>query len=300
MDSKSAPIPKLLYGTAWKKNATTDLVFLALKAGYRGIDTGAIHLFYKEALVGVAVLNAMEQKIVKRSDLFIQTKYSPMDEHGPHTLAHSLIHRPSASLEEQVHSSVRSSLTRFSHWRFEPTYFDSLLLHSPLHTLPDTIKVWKMLETYVPHKIRQLGICNTPLEILDYLCTSPDITVRPAYVQNSFYPGTRWEVDLRAYCREKGIMFQTFWTLTGNRELELSTAVRKLADSTNVEPPVALYALVLGLGGTAVLDGTSNVTHMGDNLNGIETIEGYAQSEEGKAVWSECLEEFKKLIGEKG
>lgn len=33
------PMPKIVYGTAWKKERTSDLVYTALKAGFRGIDT---------------------------------------------------------------------------------------------------------------------------------------------------------------------------------------------------------------------------------------------------------------------
>lgn len=94
-------------------------------------------------------------------------------------------------------------------------------------------------------------------------------------------------------------MFQTFWTLSGNPHLLKSAPVQKLATSTNVEPPVALYALVLGLEGTTVLDGTTNETHMKDDLQGIEVVNDFARSEEGRPVWSELLGQFKKLIGEK-
>jgi hypothetical protein len=32
-------MPKFIYGTAWKKEKTTDLVVMAIKSGFRGIDT---------------------------------------------------------------------------------------------------------------------------------------------------------------------------------------------------------------------------------------------------------------------
>ncbi|KAI2610972.1 Aldo/keto reductase [Hypoxylon fragiforme] len=295
MDTKPVTIPKLLYGTAWKKDATADLVLLALKAGFRGIDTAAQPRHYKEPLVGAAVKSAISSGIVKRSDLFIQTKFTSIDGQDPDNLPYDL----DEPLEKQVHASVASSLRNFAYSDSDPSYIDSLVLHSPLRTLEDTITVWKTFETYVPHQIRQLGISNTPIQIVDYLCNSSDITVRPAYVQNRFYPATRWERDLRAFCRERGIVFQTFWTLSGNPHLLKSAPVQKLATSTNVEPPVALYALVLGLEGTTVLDGTTNETHMKDDLQGIEVVNDFARSEEGRPVWSELLGQFKKLIGEK-
>ncbi|KAI1805745.1 Aldo/keto reductase [Daldinia bambusicola] len=295
MDAKPTPMPKLLYGTAWKKDATAELVVLALKAGFRGIDTAAQPRHYREDLVGAGVTNAISSGIVKRADLFIQTKFTSVDGQDPNNLPYDL----NAPLEEQVHSSVASSLENFRYSESEEPHIDNLVLHSPLRTLSDTFSVWKTLETYVPHKIRQLGISNTPLEVLEYLHTSPDITVRPACVQNRFYPSTGWEVDLRAYCRERGITFQAFWTLSGNPQLLMSKNVHELARSANVEPPIALYALVLGLESISILDGTTNEEHMKADLNGINTVSEYARSDEGQHVWSNCLHNFKKQIGEK-
>lgn len=71
MDMKPAPMPKLLYGTAWKKDATADLVLAALKAGFRGIDTAAQPVHYNERLVGAAVKQAISSGIVKRGDVFV-------------------------------------------------------------------------------------------------------------------------------------------------------------------------------------------------------------------------------------
>ncbi|KAI1083906.1 Aldo/keto reductase [Whalleya microplaca] len=294
MDAKPAPMPKLLYGTAWKKDATADLVSSALKAGFRGIDTAAQPRHYKEPLVGAAVKSAIAEGVLQREELFIQTKFTSIDGQDLDDLPYS----PEAPLEEQVHTSVASSLQNFRCHDAEEPYIDSFVLHSPLRKLSDTTKVWKTLETYVPHKIRQLGISNAPLSVVDYLCTSPDITVRPACVQNRFYPATRWEVGLRAYCRQKGIRFQTFWTLSGNPQLLRSAPVQLLASNVGIESAVALYSLVLGLEGTSVLDGTTNETHMNDGLRGIETVSEYAETELGRPVWSECLGAFKKLIGE--
>ncbi|KAI1471584.1 Aldo/keto reductase [Daldinia caldariorum] len=295
MDAKPAPMPKLLYGTAWKKDATAELVILALKTGFRGIDTAAQPRHYREDLVGAGVKKVISLGIVKRADLFVQTKFTSVDGQDQKHLPYDL----NASLEEQVHSSVASSLNNFRYSESDEPYIDNLVLHSPLRTLSDTFSVWKALETYVPHRIRQLGISNTPLEVVDFLNTSPDITVRPACVQNRFYPSTGWEVDLRGYCREKGITFQAFWTLSGNPRLLTSRSVHELAASANVEPPVALYALVLGLEGISILDGTNNEAHMKADLNDINTVSEYAQSDEGQHVWSNCLHNFKKQIGEK-
>ena len=49
------PYPPILYGTAWKKERTCELVLLALKCGFRAIDTACQPKHYNEAGVGEAV-----------------------------------------------------------------------------------------------------------------------------------------------------------------------------------------------------------------------------------------------------
>ncbi|GAP83838.1 putative aldo keto reductase [Rosellinia necatrix] len=288
-------MPRLLYGTAWKKEATGDLVLKALRAGFRGIDTAAQPRHYNETLVGAGIKEAISKGLVKREDLFIQTKFTPVSGQDVNNMPYD----PKAPLEEQVHASVSSSLGHFTFADSADAYIDSLVLHSPpSNHFSDLLKVWKTLETYVPHRIRQLGISNTDLHVVDRLCTSPDISIRPAVVQNRFYPATRWEVDLRAYCRARRIAFQTFWTLSGNPELVRSAPVQRLAESASVSPPVAMYALVLGLEGTTILDGTTSEAHMAEDLKVAEIVDMFAQSESGRSSWVACLDGFKTLIGE--
>lgn len=64
-------MPKLVYGTAWKKERTADLVYTALKAGFRGIDTAAQPKHYDEAGVGKGFRKAVSEGLVKRGDVFV-------------------------------------------------------------------------------------------------------------------------------------------------------------------------------------------------------------------------------------
>lgn len=64
-------IPKLVYGTAWKKDRTEDLVYTALKTGFRGIDTAAQPKHYDEEAVGRGVRRAVTEGLVKREDIFV-------------------------------------------------------------------------------------------------------------------------------------------------------------------------------------------------------------------------------------
>ena len=70
-NSSSTKIPKLVYGTAWKKDRTADLVYQALKVGFRGVDTAAQPKHYQENLVGDGIRKAISEGIVAREDLYV-------------------------------------------------------------------------------------------------------------------------------------------------------------------------------------------------------------------------------------
>src|ERR1051325_1903680 len=99
------PIPKLLYGTAWKEERTEALVLAALEAGFRGIDTANQRKHYFEAAVGQALARAFASGTVQRSELFLQTKFtfrSGQDDRLPYD--------PDAAIGDQVVQSFQSSL----------------------------------------------------------------------------------------------------------------------------------------------------------------------------------------------
>ena len=73
---EAAPIPPILYGTAWKEERTQALTAQALAAGIVGIDTANQRKHYFEAAVGLAVKQAIADGRIGRSSLFLQTKYT--------------------------------------------------------------------------------------------------------------------------------------------------------------------------------------------------------------------------------
>ncbi|HEX9137405.1 MAG TPA: aldo/keto reductase, partial [Nitrospirota bacterium] len=71
-------VPSFMYGTAWKKEATTSLVLQAVEAGFTAIDTANQLIHYDEALVGEALLQLARQGIT-REKLFLQTKFTSVN-----------------------------------------------------------------------------------------------------------------------------------------------------------------------------------------------------------------------------
>ncbi|KAE8354570.1 NADP-dependent oxidoreductase domain-containing protein [Aspergillus coremiiformis] len=287
-------LPVFIYGTAWKKDRTADLVHQALSAGFRAIDTAAQPKHYREDLVGDGIRKAIRDGTIRREDLHIQTKFTSV--HGQN--ADDIPYDPNASVTDQVHASIKSSL---EHLRasdapdsVNDAYIDMLILHSPLPTMSQTLEAWSTFETYVPHRIRNLGISNCTLPLLREL--SSLVKVTPVVVQNRFYVGTQFDVPLRAYCRDKHIIYQSFWTLTANPELVQSDAVQLLAGRAEISPAAALYCLVLGLGNTTMLNGTSNRSRMEADLAALEKAERF--SREHPDVWQRTLENFQQLTGD--
>ena len=121
MISQPASIPDFLYGTAWKEDRTAALVELALRAGFRGIDTANQRRHYFEAGVGQGLDKAFGAGILRRSELFLQTKFTYRSGQD-----HRLPYDPGARLSVQVAQSMASSLEHFG-----VDYVDSYVLHGP-------------------------------------------------------------------------------------------------------------------------------------------------------------------------
>jgi diketogulonate reductase-like aldo/keto reductase len=69
-------IPRILYGTAWKENETQRRTEVALQQGFRGIDTANQRRHYDEGAVGQAISASIQSGLVRRNDLFLQTKFT--------------------------------------------------------------------------------------------------------------------------------------------------------------------------------------------------------------------------------
>ena len=69
----------MIYGTAWKKDDTARLVELAIQSGFRAIDTACQPKHYNEKQVGTGIQNSIKNLDISRDDLFIQTKFTPVD-----------------------------------------------------------------------------------------------------------------------------------------------------------------------------------------------------------------------------
>ena len=275
--------PFLIYGTAWKKEATADLVYRAINNGFRFIDTACQPKHYNEQGVGDGWKAAANELDLHRSDLFLQTKYTPFPGQDPNDVPYN----KDDPLEKQVQTSLQVSLLNL-----QTDYLDSLVLHSPLQTIEDTMVVWRTMESFVDEgKVRNLGISN---------CYDPEFfralydmaRIKPWALQNRFYSDSNFDVDLRAFLKSKNIKYQSFWTLTANRHALATDAAKQLAASKGLTPQTLLYAFLMQLGYFTPLDGTTNPQHMMEDIAVMERMEG------GEKFFSEQeLHDFANILG---
>lgn len=248
-------MPSLMYGTAWKKEHTADLVVQAVLSGFRGIDTACQPKHYNEPLVGEALKRLREHGIA-REELFVQTKFTPLSGQDPQRVPYD----PNVSLDAQVAHSFEVSKRNLG-----TQYLDSLVLHSPLFPYVNLSMVWRAMEKiYHEGGTRALGISNCyDLELLKRLYQ--DAEVKPSVVQNRFYGESGYDVALRQWCDEHGIVYQSFWSLTANPHILGSEIVGSMALKYTKTPAQILYRYLNHVGIIPLIGSTSQI-HMDQDL----------------------------------
>jgi diketogulonate reductase-like aldo/keto reductase len=255
--SRPGSSPDFLYGTAWKEERTASLVELALRAGFRGIDTANQRRHYFEAAVGEGLAAAYRSGVVTRAQLFLQTKftYRPgQDERLPYD--------PMAKLSVQVAQSMASSLEHLG-----TDWVDSFVLHGPSSGYgwadADT-EVWDaMKKERDDGRTRLLGVSNVSIEHLERM-EALGVEL-PAFVQNRCYARLGWDRDIRLFCRERKIVYQGFSLLTANVEVLRHPLVLDVARRACGNPAQVVFAFARAIG-MLPLTGTSDAEHMKQDL----------------------------------
>ncbi|KAF8210668.1 NADP-dependent oxidoreductase domain-containing protein [Mycena galopus ATCC 62051] len=245
---------KIIYGTAWKEYRTAALVEAAVLKGFRAIDTACQPKHYREDLVGEALLT-LQSKGIKREDLFLQTKYTPI---GGHTTSKPLPYDPATSITTQIQTSFAKSLSNL-----HTTYLDSYILHSPLPTLEETLEAWAALGALQDAgQVKKIGVSNT----YDVHTLQALSAVRPVQVvQNRWHEKNRWDRDVCSYCRDNAIEYQSFWTLSGSPSLLATPELVHIAQASGCTPAQVLFKLAM-MKGVTPLSGTTNEAHMEDGV----------------------------------
>ena len=231
-------IPVLGLGT-WTldNNQAAECVYVAIKAGYRLIDTAKY--YGNESGVGQGVRRAISEGIIKREEIFITSKILPCN-----------------NPDEAINASNKA---------LGLDYIDLMLIHQPGYNDEET---YKALERGVKSgKIKSIGISNyyTPSEFERIAKIS---SIMPAIVQNEnhiFYQNT----DLQKYLSRYGVIIESWYPFGGRgntREILNNPAIKKIAASHNKTTAQIILRWQIQAG-YIVIPGSSSPDHIRENIN---------------------------------
>jgi diketogulonate reductase-like aldo/keto reductase len=248
-------IPKIIYGTAWKKDRTAALVEQAIRLGFRGLDTACQPKHYHEPGVGAGLAACLNAGLI-RADLYLQSKFTPANGQDPEQMPYD----PKASLPNQVAQSFETSLRNL-----RTSYLDCLVLHSPLANERQLMDVWQTMEAiFEAGGAKQLGISNCyELEQLARLYRK--VHIKPAVVQNRFYAETHYDREIRGFCRHHQILYQSFWTLTANPKVLAHDTLQALASKYERTSAQVFFRYLTQID-IIPLTGTTAEAHMREDL----------------------------------
>lgn len=262
----------------WKiaKPACADVVYRAIRSGYRLIDEAAD--YGNELEAGQGIRRALDEKLVTREELFVTSKLwntHHRKEHVKEAVRKSLadlgleyldlylIHFPIS----QRYVSVEDRYP--AEWFFDPSA-ETPKMEEDLVSYAET---WRAMEELVEEGlVRNIGACNIGTAMLRDVLSYAKIA--PAVLQVELHPQLTQEVLLR-FCKERGIAVTGFSSFGASsyRELGLETDDILLENSV-----VSGVAKALGKTtaqvllrwavqrGTAVIPKSSNDGRLAENL----------------------------------
>ncbi|PSR78222.1 hypothetical protein BD289DRAFT_376991 [Coniella lustricola] len=248
----------LVYGTAWKGDQTADLVYDAIRAGFRRFATAAQPKHYREDLVAAGVNRAIQEGIVTREELTIQTTFTGLPTQDPANVPYSF--GPDTTPDMQCLDSISRSQKLFCNTQDSDAsstgYLDEVMLHEMYSDDWDsTLLAWKaMCLAQTEDQCRSVGISNVSYVGLhalvrwcQYAASVPSLwRICPKTVQNRFRRGNGFDLAVRQLCWDFEINYQAFGVLKNNSNmLHDSKTVGHLAEHFDVSTSAALFALVI-------------------------------------------------------
>lgn len=235
--NNGAVMPTVGLGTALQSNEeTAESVYVALKNGYRLLDTAGI--YGNEVGVGQGLKRAIAEGIVKREDVFITTKLWP---------DHFNI--------ESVDESLK---------RLDVAYVDLLLLHWPFG---DNVQGYKVLEQALAEgKTRTIGLSNFSQETIEDLLKQ--FKTKPAVVQLETHIFNQ-QNEMREYLKKYGAFVMSWYPFGGRDNVKLvleNETVVNIAKAHNKSAAQVVLRWHLQ-SGFVVIPGASNPDYIKENID---------------------------------
>lgn len=233
----------------------------AISIGYRLIDTSDD--YRNEDGIGIGCANAIREGMVKREDLFLQTKLSDNNSYSLEPLANNYFSLNSMfmkrhSVEEIVREKVETSLRNL-----RTDYLDSLLIHLPYVGFYE--EIWEvMIKLHHEGIVRYIGVSNFRERHIDVVVKSGFI---PQINQIYFSPISTKE-SIVDYCKINKIRLMTYSPLIDIR-------LGKIVNNSVFEPIMSrckksLAQIVLRWNverGSMPLPKSSNPKRLAENFN---------------------------------
>ncbi|MBA9026362.1 aldo/keto reductase [Peribacillus huizhouensis] len=169
-----------------------NAVKLAIKHGYRSIDTAAI--YENEAGVGQAIREGIIETNIPREELFITSKVWNSDLGYESTIA-----------------AYETSLKKLG-----LEYLDLYLIHWPVEGKYK--EAWRALETlYKEGRVKAIGVSNFQVHHLEDLMN--DAEIKPMVNQVEYHPRLT-QKEIQAFCQEHGIQLEAWSPLMQGQLLD--------------------------------------------------------------------------------
>ena len=179
-------------------------VKIAIKQGYRSIDTAAI--YGNEEGVGLAIREAMTEYGIRREELFITSKVWNSDLGFESTIA-----------------AYETSLIKLG-----LDYLDLSLIHWPVEGKYK--EAWQALETlYTDEKVKAIGVSNFQVHHLEDLMK--DAEIKPMVNQVEYHPRLTQQ-EVKTFCDNNGIQFEA-WSPLMQGQLFDNILLKDLANKYN-------------------------------------------------------------------
>ncbi len=225
-------IPWVGFGTYLLKaeDNVTKIVELALRQGYRHIDTAAI--YGNEREVGQAIKNSK----IPRDQIFVTTKLWN-DDHN------------------DVQAACNLSLKKLG-----LDYLDLYLIHWPVK---ERLASWaEMVKLQQQKKVKSIGVSNFTISHLQELFQAS--TVKPVINQVEFSPFL-YQQELLQFCESNKIILQAYSPLVKSLKMDNQTLVQ-LAQKYNKTVAQLILRWILDLG-VIVLPKTATPERVVENIN---------------------------------
>lgn len=256
--SSGHKIPLIGLGTSRMENVE-EVVYSSIKDGVRLIDTAA--MYENEEPIGKGIKKAIDDKLVKREELYIITKLNTTDRHDPEGAIKASLKRLNLSYVDLY----------LDHWPVSIKLEGSeIKTKNPLHV------VWPKMESLVEKGYtKSIGVSNYNVQSLYHLLSF--CKIKPACNEVEFHPYL-YQKHLLDFCKRENIRLLAYNPMVKgeyvqeHKEVNLNLleepVVKDLATKYNKTPGQIALNWIISVG-VIPIPRTSSLTRMKENLGAI-------------------------------